>query len=86
MLVRGHKPGSRVVRDARLRPLFERGDESILREVLDDSILQTASIARSVSVATATNVMLQSESASRNTHCHESCFYLAAAPDNSFTC
>src|SRR4030088_768870 len=30
----GHEPGARVVRDARLRPLLERGDESILRKVL----------------------------------------------------
>src|SRR5450432_2021108 len=30
----GHEPGARVVRDARLRPSLERGDESILREIL----------------------------------------------------
>ena len=37
MFGRGHKPGSRVVWDARLRPLFERSDESILSEVLGDA-------------------------------------------------
>ena len=62
-----HEPGARFVRHARLRPLFERGNESILRQFLGqadvahdprepamsraDSILQTASIARCVSVA-----------------------------------
>ena len=30
----GHEPGARVVRDARLGPLLERGDERLLREVL----------------------------------------------------
>ena len=30
----GHEPGARVVRDARLRPLLERGDQSVLRELL----------------------------------------------------
>jgi hypothetical protein len=34
VLCRGHEPGARVVRDARLRPPFERRDESVLREVL----------------------------------------------------
>src|SRR5439155_24354805 len=34
MLRGGHEPGARVVRDARLRPLLERGDERILRELL----------------------------------------------------
>src|SRR2546428_283739 len=29
----GHEPGARVVRNARLRPLLERGDERILREI-----------------------------------------------------
>ena len=29
----GHQPGARIVRNARLRPLFERGHQSILREV-----------------------------------------------------
>src|SRR5882672_3407335 len=29
----GHEPGTRVVRDARLRPLLEGDDESILREI-----------------------------------------------------
>src|SRR5437588_1850874 len=33
MLRGGHKPGTRVVRDARLRPLLERGDQSVLREL-----------------------------------------------------
>src|SRR5271170_1641382 len=37
MLSCGHEPGARVVRDARLRPLFERGDESILSEVLGET-------------------------------------------------
>jgi hypothetical protein len=32
MLRGGHEPGARVVRHARLRPLLERGDESILCE------------------------------------------------------
>jgi hypothetical protein len=30
----GHEPGSRVVRDARLRPPLEGDDEGVLREVL----------------------------------------------------
>ncbi len=34
MLRGGHEPGARVVRDARLRPLLERGDERVLREIL----------------------------------------------------
>ncbi len=34
MLGGGHEPGARIVRNARLRPLLERGDQSILREVL----------------------------------------------------
>ena len=34
MLRGGHEPGARVVRDARLRPLLERGDEGVLREFL----------------------------------------------------
>ena len=34
MLRGGHEPGARVVRDARLRPLLERGDQRILRQVL----------------------------------------------------
>ena len=37
MLGGGHEPGARVVRDARLRPLLERGDESILCQVLGQS-------------------------------------------------
>src|SRR6266852_976051 len=37
MLRGGHEPGTRVVRDARLRPPFERGDERLLREVLGQS-------------------------------------------------
>lgn len=44
-----HEPGGRVVRDASLRPLLWRGDESIRSEFpgqtgLADSILQTAPI------------------------------------------
>lgn len=34
MLGRSHEPGTRVVRHARLRPLLERGDQSILGKVL----------------------------------------------------
>ena len=34
MLGRGHQPGARIVRHARLRPLLERGHQSILRQVL----------------------------------------------------
>ena len=34
MLRGGHEPGARVVRDARLRPLLERGDERVLRQLL----------------------------------------------------
>ena len=34
MLRRGHEPGAWIVRDARLRPLLERGDERVLRELL----------------------------------------------------
>src|SRR5438067_441147 len=34
MLRGGHEPGARVVRDARLRPLLECGDECVLREPL----------------------------------------------------
>jgi hypothetical protein len=30
----GHEPGGRVVRDARLRPLLQRGDERVLGQVL----------------------------------------------------
>ena len=37
MLRGGHEPGARVVRDARLRPLLERGDESVLRELLGEA-------------------------------------------------
>ena len=33
MLRGGHEPGARVVRDARLRPLLERGDQRVLREL-----------------------------------------------------
>jgi hypothetical protein len=33
----GHEPGARVVRDARLRPLLERGDERVLRELLREA-------------------------------------------------
>ena len=34
VLGRGHQPGARVVRDARLRPLLERGDQRVLRQLL----------------------------------------------------
>src|SRR5437588_261380 len=34
MLRGGHEPGAWVIRDARLGPLFERGNESVLRELL----------------------------------------------------
>jgi len=34
MLGGGHEPGTRVLRDARLLPLLERGDESVLGEIL----------------------------------------------------
>src|SRR5437899_3003892 len=37
MLGGGHEPGAWVVRDARFRPLLERGDESILCEVLGNA-------------------------------------------------
>src|SRR6267143_1472432 len=37
MLRRGHEPGAWVVWDARLRPLFERCDESVLRELLGEA-------------------------------------------------
>ena len=33
----GHEPGARVVRDARLGPLLERGDERLLGEVLGEA-------------------------------------------------
>jgi hypothetical protein len=33
MLCRGHQPGARVVRDARLGPLLERGHERVLRQI-----------------------------------------------------
>ena len=34
VLGRGHQPGARVVRDARLRPLLERGDQRVLGQLL----------------------------------------------------
>src|SRR3989442_7362089 len=34
MLRRGHEPGARFIRDARLRPLLERSDERVLGEIL----------------------------------------------------
>src|SRR5947207_418823 len=37
MLRRRHEPRARIVRDARLGPLLERGDERILREVFRDA-------------------------------------------------
>src|SRR2546429_2499564 len=33
----GHEPSARVVRDARFRPLLERGDQSVLRELLGET-------------------------------------------------
>ena len=33
----GHEPGARVVRDARLRPRLQRGDQRVLREVLGEA-------------------------------------------------
>jgi hypothetical protein len=33
----GHEPSARIVRDARFRPLLERGDESVLREFLGEA-------------------------------------------------
>ena len=37
MLSGGQEPGARVVRNARLRPLLECGDESVLRELFGQS-------------------------------------------------
>jgi hypothetical protein len=37
MLGGSHKPGPRIIRDARFRPLFERSDKGILREVLGNT-------------------------------------------------
>ena len=37
MLRRRHEPCPRIVRDARFRPLLQRGDERILRDILGDS-------------------------------------------------
>jgi hypothetical protein len=53
MLGRGHQPGARVVRDARLRPLLQRRDERLLREVLGEGDVthDTASIVRLTSAA-----------------------------------
>ena len=34
VLAGGHEPGARVVRDARLRPLLQRGHQRLLRQVL----------------------------------------------------
>src|SRR5438132_9163937 len=42
MLRGGHKPGTRVVRDARLRPLLERGDQSVLRELFGQTHITDA--------------------------------------------
>ncbi len=33
MLCRGHEPRARIVRNTRPRPLLERGDQSVLRQV-----------------------------------------------------
>jgi hypothetical protein len=77
MFVRGHKPGSRVVRDARLRPLLEPDDE-IVREVLGDYIHRDCAT-RTIGV----RPMLQAHA---GTHFYEACFYFATAPDSSSTC
>src|SRR3989475_9598767 len=37
MLRGGHEPGARIVRDARLRPALERGDERVVRQVLGET-------------------------------------------------
>jgi hypothetical protein len=37
MLGGGHQPGARIVRDARLRPLLESGDQGILCQVFRDA-------------------------------------------------
>src|SRR5205823_717196 len=37
MLRRGHEPGAWVLRHPRLRPLLERGDERVLRELLGET-------------------------------------------------
>src|SRR5258708_39488669 len=37
ILRRGHEPGARVVRDPRFRPPLERGDESVLGELLGEA-------------------------------------------------
>jgi len=37
MLRGGHEPGARVVRNARLGPLLERGKERVLREVFSET-------------------------------------------------
>src|ERR1700678_1704319 len=37
MFRRSHKPGSRIFRDARLRPLFERSEKGILGEILGNA-------------------------------------------------
>jgi hypothetical protein len=33
MLGGGHKPGARIIRDTRLRPLLDGGDKGVLREI-----------------------------------------------------
>ena len=37
MLGGGHQPGARIIRHARLRPLLERRDECVLREILGET-------------------------------------------------
>ena len=37
MLRGGHEPGARIVRDARLGPALERGDERVVRQVLGET-------------------------------------------------
>jgi len=43
VLGRGHEPGARVVRDARLRPLLQGGHESLITRSLDTSRGKTRS-------------------------------------------
>src|SRR6202035_5370055 len=37
MLRRGHEPGARIIRDARLWPAFESGDECVLCEIFRET-------------------------------------------------
>ena len=47
VLRRAHEPGARVVRDTRLGPLLERGDERVLRQVLRQADVVHPGAARS---------------------------------------